>query len=207
MHGQRMIWEALISLIHSCAGVFLSFCSCARADGLPEGAVHPAAVFARVWVHANCHLIHVYQCGSWSWRMAPGVRGENKPTRGGKTVRAAWESVLVRCVNRRVTRDAERGDRTDQSPDGSTLKRAQVEIGLNRREINKGHVAELFLSVFSRKFGNESLCIILKRALNTFDACGFFTLAFRLFKKLLTVQRHRLDSPSALFPFILRCMN
>lgn len=94
--------------------------------------------------------------------MAPGVRGENKPTRGGKTVRAAWESVLARCVNGRVTRDAERGDRTDQSPDGSTFRRAQVEIGLNRRDVNKGHVTEPFLAVFSRKFGNESLCVILR---------------------------------------------
>lgn len=131
----------------------------------------------------------------------------NPRRKNGKSGLGKCLGKVVRCVNRRVTRDAERGDRTDQSPDGSTLKRAQVEIGLNRRDVNKGHVAELFLSVFSRKFGNESLCAILKRALNTFDACGFFTLAFRLLKKLLTVQRHRLDSPSALFSFILRCMN
>lgn len=116
----------------------------------------------------------------------------------------------VRKRTRYAGRREMRPDRSE-SPDGSsTFKRAQVEIGLNRRDVNKGHVAGLFLSVFSRKFGNESLCVILrsvKRALNTLDACGFCTLVFRLFSKLLTVQRHRLDSLSALFSFILRCMN
>lgn len=37
-------------------------------------------------VHANCHLIHSYQWSKRSWRMARGVRGENKPTQDGKTV-------------------------------------------------------------------------------------------------------------------------
>lgn len=78
--------------------VFLCL-SVSRADGLPEGA-SPAAVFARVWVHANRRLIHAYQCGSWSWRMAPGVRGENKPTRGGKTVRERLEKVSWRGAAR-----------------------------------------------------------------------------------------------------------
>lgn len=68
------------------------------------------------------------------------------------------KSGLGKCPGalRKRTRYAghrERADRTDQSPDGSTLKRAHRTVQAWCR-LNKGHVAELFLSSFSCKFGN-----------------------------------------------------
>lgn len=42
----------------------------------------------RSGAHADCcHLTHSYQWSRRSWRRVPGVRGENRPTRGERTVR------------------------------------------------------------------------------------------------------------------------
>lgn len=47
----------------------------------------------RSGAHADCcHLTHSYQWSRRSWRRVPGVRGENRPTRGERTVRKSLMS-------------------------------------------------------------------------------------------------------------------
>lgn len=179
-HSQTVIWMSIsqclrrwsdaisLSLMCLCLSVRVSGWWAARGSGSPCCCVRSGL--------SPCELPSDPRLSMRELIMADGPRCKrrkqaNPRRKNGK--RAAWESVLARYAGRGEMS----ADRAGSS---------WAEIGVNARDVNKGHVA-LFLSVFSLKFGNESLCVILRSAKRvTVDACGFFSLTFRLFKKLLT---------------------